>query len=115
MKEKIIFLIFKFYFMAKVDCFTVNSIDFFLFYMTLATSFSIHNMDGFTFLFFRSGRLYTDAGASIAVSTSVVDDWRMSFRNEDLFRVGFFLTALDGHSMRFEFHDCHFRSLTIVF
>lgn len=115
MKEKRIFLIFKFYFMAKVDCFTVNSIDFFVFYRTFASSFSIHNMDGFTFLFFRSGRLYTEAGASVAVVTTVEDDWRMSFRNEDLWRLGFFLTALDGHSMCFEFHDCHFRSLTIIF
>lgn len=115
MKEKRIFLIFKFYFMAKVDCFTVNSIDFFVFYRIFSSSFSIHNMDGFTFFFFRSGRLHTEAGASVAVSTSVVDDWRMSFRNEDLWRLGFFSTALDGHSMRFEFHDCHFRSLTIIF
>ena len=101
--------------MAKIDFFTVNSIDFFSFYRTFSSSFSLHNMDGFTMLFFRSGRLYTEAGASVAVNTSVVDDWRVSFRNEDLWRIGFFLTALDGHSMRFEFHNCHFRSLTIIF
>lgn len=101
--------------MANIDFFTVNSIDFISFYRTFSASFSLGNLDGFTMLFFRSGRIYTQTGVSTPVVTTVEDDWRVSFRNEDLWRLGFFLTALDGHSMRFEFHDCHFRSLTIIF